>query len=93
MSKSNNGNKGASKPAKKGLVVNRRHNRTVSQDVAKSDPKWENVGQGIFKRKGPGNKTAYIGHKGGKLTSLTRKSVEVALAPKDAPEEIAQAAE
>jgi len=62
-------------------------------EVVSSTTHAHNLGQGIFKRKGPGNKTAYIGHKGGKLTSLTRKSVEVALAPKDAPEEIAQAAE
>ena len=69
-------------PTKKGVVVNRRYNRTVNHNVAQSSPKWEDMGNGILRRKGPGNKTAYIGMKGGKFVSLTRKAVDVALAPK-----------
>jgi hypothetical protein len=70
---------------KKGAVINRKHNRTVNQDVAHSDPKWESIGHGIFKLKGPNSKTAFVSHKGGKLRSITRKQADVALAPKDAP--------
>lgn len=78
-------------PARKGVVVNRRHNRTVSQDKAVSDPKWDDIGHGILKRKGPGNKTAHISHKGSKFASLSTKEVDVALAP--TATEVAQAAE
>lgn len=38
--------------AKKGSVINRRANRTVSEGFAKSEPKWENVGHGVLVRKG-----------------------------------------
>ncbi len=71
--------------AKKGRVINRAHNRTIDTSVAKSDPKWEDIGYGIRELKGPGNKTAYIRLEGGKFRSVTRKVVEVTLAPKDAP--------
>ncbi len=30
-------------PVKKGSVIDRRNNRTVNFDVARSDPKWRNV--------------------------------------------------
>jgi hypothetical protein len=72
--------------SKKGAVINRRNNRTVNQDIAHSSPKWEDVGGGVLKKRGPGNKTAYITLREGKFVSLTRKQVDVALAPKDAPE-------
>ncbi len=32
------------KSVKRGVVVNRRHNRTVSQDVALSNPRWADIG-------------------------------------------------
>lgn len=70
---------------KKGAVINRKHNRTIDTSVAKSDPKWEDVGHGIRKLKGPGNKTAYIRLEGGKFRSVTRKQVDVAQAPANAP--------
>lgn len=41
--------------AKKGCVINRKHNRTVSQDIARSDPKWEDMGGGVLKLKGGHN--------------------------------------
>lgn len=92
MSKSTNGaSKNDSKPSKKGVVVNRRHNRTVNQDVAKSDPKWVDVGNGILKRVGKGEKQPHIKLQGTKFTSLTTKSVEVALAPTEAPEVVEEA--
>jgi len=40
---------------KKGAVINRKHNRTVNQDVAHRDPKWEDVGSGVLKLKGSHN--------------------------------------
>lgn len=50
--------KEVSKPkVKKGAVINRKRNRTISQDVARCDPKWEDMGGGVLKLKG-GN--AYI---------------------------------
>lgn len=72
------GNKsGNSKPAKKGLVVNRRHNRTVSQGVAKSNPKWEDIGLGILKRKGAPN-FVKVGP-GGRLVPLNRHQIRFGL--------------
>lgn len=38
--------------AKKGVVIQRRGNRTVSEGFARSEPKWENVGHGVLVRKG-----------------------------------------
>jgi len=78
--------KNETKKAKKGMVINRRNNRTINQDVRQSEPKWEHLGNGILKLKATGNKTAYIGRKGRRYVSITRKAVEIALAPKDAPE-------
>lgn len=40
---------------KKGAVINRKHNRTINQDVAHRDPKWEDVGGGVLKLKGSHN--------------------------------------
>lgn len=74
--------KSESKPVKRGVVVNRRHNRTVPQNVQRSNPKWEDVGNGVLQLKGPGNCTAFIRHQGTKFASMTRKQVDVALAPK-----------
>jgi hypothetical protein len=37
--------------AKKGMVINRKRNRTVNQDVAHSNPKWEDMGGGVLKLK------------------------------------------
>lgn len=92
MSKQANKGDKSVKVVKKGAVINRRNNRTVSQDIAHSTPKWEDIGGGVLKRKGPGNKTAYISLREGKFVSLTRKQVDVALAPKDAPEVVEQKA-
>lgn len=71
---------------KKGAVINRKHNRTINQDIAHHDGKWEDIGHGIRKLRGPGNKTAYIRLEGGKFRSVTRKQVDVAQAPAIAPE-------
>jgi hypothetical protein len=38
--------------SKKGCVINRKHNRTINQDVCHRDPKWEDVGSGVLKLKG-----------------------------------------
>ncbi len=73
---------GKATKAKKGCVVNRKHNRTINQDVAQSAPRWEDMGGGILKKRGPGNETAYIKRQGKNFVSLTRKQVDVALAPK-----------
>lgn len=35
--------------AKKGMVVNRKHNRTINQDVASRSPKWMNEGDGLIR--------------------------------------------
>lgn len=86
MSKQANKGDKSVKVVKKGAVINRRNNRTVNQDVAHSSPKWQDIGGGVLKRIGPGNKTAYITLREGKFVSLTRKQVDIALAPKDAPE-------
>lgn len=91
MSKQANKGDKSVKVVKKGAVINRRNNRTINQDVAHSSPKWEDMGGGVLKKRGPGNKTAYITLREGKFVSLTRKQVDVALAPKDAPEEKAAA--
>jgi hypothetical protein len=75
--------------AKKGMVINRKHNRTVNQDVAHSDPKWEDMGHGILKLKGrKGEAPTYV-KRGpyGRLLNVTAREVSFALAPKDAPEE------
>lgn len=87
MSKQANKGDKSVKMVKKGAVINRRNNRTVSQDVARGNSKWEDLGGGVLKLRGPGNKTAYISLQGGKWTSLTRKQVDIALAPK-ATEEV-----
>lgn len=86
MSKQANKGDKSVKVVKKGAVINRRNNRTVNQDVAPSNGKWEDIGGGVRKLRGPGNKTAYITLKGGKWTSISRKVAEVLSAPKDAPE-------
>ncbi len=61
------------KSEKKGAVVNRRHNRTINQDIAQSNPKWEDVGLGVLKRRGQQN-YAKVGAFG-KLVPLTRHQV------------------
>lgn len=80
--------------AKKGMIINRRQNRTVLQGVARREPKWEDMGGGVLRLKGSEAQTAYIGRreKSTKYASMTRREVDVILAPKDAPE-VAQAAE
>lgn len=40
---------------KKGMVINRKHNRTINQDIAHRDPKWEDMGGGVLKLKGTHN--------------------------------------
>lgn len=40
---------------KKGAVINRKRNRTISQDVARCDSKWEDMGAGVLKLKGTNN--------------------------------------
>ncbi len=40
---------------KKGAVISRRNNRTINQDIAHSNPKWEDVGLGVLKRRGQPN--------------------------------------
>lgn len=62
------------KVAKKGLVVNRRYNRTVNQDIAQSAPKWEDIGMGVLKRKGSPFNYAKVGALG-KLVPLNRHQI------------------
>lgn len=59
--------------AKKGCVINRRNNRTIDQSIARSTPKWEDVGLGVLKRKGSPN-YAKVGPFG-KLVPLNRHQV------------------
>jgi hypothetical protein len=59
--------------AKKGCVINRKHNRTINQDIAPSNPKWEDVGLGVLKRKGQPN-YAKVGPFG-KLVPMNRHQV------------------
>ncbi len=67
--------------AKKGLVINRRNNRTVDTSRAQHDPKWEHLLDGnerytgVRMLKGKGDKTAFIGWKKGIKSSLTRAEV------------------
>lgn len=61
--------------AKKGMVINRKHNRTVDTSRAKFDPKWDDIGHGMRRLKGQGNQTAFIGWKDGKMASLKRTDV------------------
>lgn len=68
---------------KKGAIINRRNNRTINQDVAHSDPKWVDMGGGVLKHR---KSKSFITLQGGKFVSLTRKQVDIALAPKEAPE-------
>ncbi len=64
---------------KKGKVIERKHNRTVPQGFATRDGKWKDLGGGFFQLKGPGNKTAFTTHRGGKVVSATRKLVTLHL--------------
>lgn len=78
--------------SKKGIVINRRNNRTIDRSVARGNDRlnaktWEDLGRGILRLRGPESHTAYITLRAGKFVSLTRKEVEVLLAPKEAPEE------
>jgi hypothetical protein len=38
-------------------VINRKRNRTISQDRAASDPKWDNIGGGVLQRHGANRST------------------------------------
>jgi len=38
--------KSDSKPAKKGRIINRKHNRTVNFDVARNEPKFKHLVEG-----------------------------------------------
>lgn len=69
MSKQNNGNK---TKAKKGMVVNRKHNRTIPQDVANADRKWKDIGNGILQLKSDlPTETAFIKMVGNKHRSVS----------------------
>lgn len=74
-----NGKNGASKQVqvKKGAVIQRRHNRTIPQDIARSNPKWVDIGLGVLKSTN-GPNYARVGAFG-KLTPLTRHQVRFAL--------------
>lgn len=72
-----NGKNGAKVQAKKGLVVNRRHNRTINQDVARSHPKWVDIGLGVLKSVN-GPNYAKVGAFG-KLVPLNRHQTRFAL--------------
>jgi hypothetical protein len=65
--------KSEQKVVKKGAVINRRNNRTVNQDIAHSNPKWEDVGLGVLKRRGAPN-YAKVGPFG-KLVPMNRHQV------------------
>lgn len=69
--------------SKKGLVVNRKRNRTIAQDVALRDRRrWQDMGGGILRLACPDEaQTAYITLKGGRFVNLRRKSV-AAVTPK-----------
>ena len=71
--------------------INRRNNRTINQDVARSAPKWEDMGHGVLKRKGSPNYVK-VGPFG-KLVPLTARERDFALAPKETPVVVDQAAE
>jgi hypothetical protein len=53
--KSGGKSKGASISSKKGVVIERRRNRTVNQDVAASHPKWYMTEKGMLQRNVLGN--------------------------------------
>jgi hypothetical protein len=82
-------NKSEQKVVKKGLIINRRNNRTINQDIAHSNPKWEDVGLGVLKRKGSPN-YAKVGPFG-KLVPLNRHQVRFYLNSVESAKKAAEA--
>jgi len=76
---------------KKGSVINRKYNRTINQDVAQSNPKWQDMGHGVLKRIGKPNYVK-VGTCG-RLVSLSARERDFRLAPKETPNVTDQAAE
>ena len=76
------GEQGSKSHIKKGMVINRRNNRTIHQGKSNHDPRWDHLGNGILRLKGQESQTAYVAFQNKRVLRSLKKA-EILLSKDD----------